>query len=156
MRSMMKPLSLFLVLGTVLACEEDDQGFTGEFILSITETLDTCDGIEHIFQSQVEISGPADDLTVRFGEDAILTGGLNNLNFFDVSGDVLVEVDVDGEPVQVASFMEMIFEVVGQGRRLDVEQGSLTYEGTHPAAPGETCVQEFVGTGQRASLGPVL
>lgn len=156
MRSIAKALSLAVVLSVATACDEDDQGFTGEFILSITETSDTCDGIENIFQSLVDISGTADDLEVRFGDDAVLTGGLNNQNLFEVSGDVLVLVDVDEAPVEVESFMEMIFEVTGQGRRLDVEQGSLTYDGTHPDAPGETCVQEFVGTGQRASLGPVF
>lgn len=156
MRSMPISLSLVALLALVPACDDDDQGFTGDFILTITETSDTCDGIENIFQSQVAISGTADNLTVRFGEDAVLTGGLNSQNFFQVSGDVVVPVDVDGTPVDVESFMEMVFEVVGQGRRLDVEEGSLTYEGTHPSAPGETCVQEFQGTGQRASLGPLL
>ncbi len=157
MRSISKALSLALLLGVATACEDDDLGFTGEFTLTINETLDTCDGIENVgIQSQVSISGTADDLEVRFGEDAVLTGGLNSQNFFEVSGPVTVEVEVDGEPVEVVSFMEMIFEVVGQGRRLDVEAGSLTYDGTHPDAPGETCVQEFAGTGQRASLGSLL
>lgn len=157
MRSIATILPLALLLGVATACEEDDLGFTGDFILTVNESLDTCDGIENTgIRSQVNISGTADNLEVRFGEDAVLTGGLNNQNFFEVSGDVMVEVEVEGEPVLVESFMEMLFEVTGQGRRLDVEEGSLTYEGTHPEAPGETCVQEFSGTGQRASLGPVF
>ncbi len=158
MRSILKSLSPVVLLGAVLACEEDDQGFTGEFILSIVESSDTCDGIENIFQSQVDISGTADDLQVRFGEDAILTGGLNSQNFFEVSGPVTVTVEIpDQDPVEVASTMVLIFEVRGQGRRLEIQEGSsLTYEGTHPAAPGETCVQEFQGTGQRANLAPII
>ncbi|MGH7556867.1 MAG: hypothetical protein ACREMD_03660 [Gemmatimonadota bacterium] len=153
MRSILKALPLVLLLGAVLACEEDDLGFTGEFDLTIVETSDTCDEIEDTIFSHVSISGTTDDLEVRFGDDALLTGGLNSQNFFEVSGPATVEID----GVEVVSSMVLIFEVSARGRRLDVEEGSmLTFEGTHPAAPGEVCVQEFQGTGQRPSLSPVI
>jgi hypothetical protein len=150
MRSIAKCVPLVLLLAAAMACEDDDLGFTGAFDLTITETEDTCDGVENIIFSQVEISGSAQDITVRFSDDAVLTGGLNQANFFEVSGNVIVAVPVDDETVDVESFMEMIFEVSGQGRRLEIEEGSsLTYVGTHPSAPGVTCIQEFVGQGQR-------
>jgi len=150
MRSIVKFVPLVLLIGAATACEDDDLGFTGAFDLTITETEDTCDGVENIIFSQVEISGSAQDITVRFSDDAVLTGGLNQANFFDVSGNVIVPVMVDDQVFIVESFMEMIFEVSGQGRRLEIEEGSsLTYVGTHPSAPGVTCIQEFVGQGQR-------
>ncbi|MGH7570543.1 MAG: hypothetical protein ACREMK_01700 [Gemmatimonadota bacterium] len=153
MRSILKALPHVLLLGAVLACEEDDLGFTGEFNLTIVESLDTCDEIEDTIFSRVSISGTTDDLEVRFGDDALLTGGLNSQNFFEVSGPATVQI----EGVDIVSFMVLIFEVSALGRRLDVQDGSmLTFEGTHPAAPGEVCVQEFLGTGQRLSLSPVL
>jgi hypothetical protein len=150
MRSIVKFVPLVLLIGAAMACEDDDLGFTGAFDLTITETEDTCDGVENIIFSQVEISGSAQDITVRFSDDAVLTGGLNQANFFEVSGNVIVAVPVDDGTMDVESFMEMIFEVSGQGRRLEIEEGSsLTYVGTHPSAPGVTCIQEFVGQGQR-------
>ncbi|HKY60325.1 MAG TPA: hypothetical protein VJP59_04870 [Gemmatimonadota bacterium] len=150
MRSIVKYVPLVLLLGGTLACEDDDLGFTGAFDLTITETDDACDGVENVIFSQVEISGSAQDISVRFSDDAILTGGLNPQNFFEVSGNVIVPVQVDDDTVDVESFMEMIFEVSGQGRRLEIEEGSSqTFVGTHPAAPGVTCIVEFVGQGQR-------
>jgi hypothetical protein len=146
-----------LLLGVALGCEEDNLGFTGDFVLTVVESEDTCDNSRDSFQSELTISGTPDDLEVRFGDEAVLTGGLNSQNFFEVQGPATVVVDVDGEPVEVESFMVLIFEVTAQGRRVEVREGSmLTYEGTHPAAPGETCVQRFQGTGQRPSLAPLL
>lgn len=158
MRSIAKALSLAVVLSVATACEEDDQGFTGDFNLSVVETEDMCDAVEEGFQSQLAISGTADDLEVRFGEDAVLTGGLNAQNFFEVSGPITSVVEgLDGEPVEVESFMVLIFEVTAQGRRVEVREGSMiTFNGTIPKAPGQVCVWEFQGTGQRASLGPVF
>ncbi|MGH7564664.1 MAG: hypothetical protein ACREK5_09620 [Gemmatimonadota bacterium] len=153
MFSILKVLSPVLLLSVVLACEEDDLGFTGEFNLTIVETSDTCDGIEDTFFSRVEISGTTDGLEVRFGEEALLTGGLNSQNFFEVSGPAMVVID----ETEIVSSMVLIFEVSGGGRRLEVRDGSmLTFEGTHPAAPGEVCVQQFLGTGQRLSLSRVI
>ncbi|MGH7587159.1 MAG: hypothetical protein ACRELU_01060 [Gemmatimonadota bacterium] len=149
MRSIVKFVPLVLLLGAATACEDDDLGFTGAFDLIITETEDTCDGDENVIFSQVDISGSAQEISVRFSDDAVLTGGLNAANFFEVSGNVIVAVPVDDETVDVDSFMEMIFEVSGQGRRLDIEEGSQTFVGTHPSAPGVTCIVEFVGQGQR-------
>ena len=158
MRSILKVLPLALLMGGALACEEDNLGFTGDFILSVNETEDTCDGVKNTgIQSQVEISGTPEALQVRFGDEALLTGGLNAQNFFQVEGPATVVVEVDGEPVEVESFMVLIFEVTAQGRRLEVREGSmLSFDGTHPAAPGQMCVQKFQGTGQRASLGVLL
>ena len=151
MRSIVKFVPLVLLLGAAVACEDDDLGFTGAFDLTITETEDTCDGDENVISSQVDISGSAQDINVRFSDDAVLTGGLNAANFFEVSGNVIVPVPVDDETVNVESFMEMIFEVSGQGRRLEIEEGSSqTFVGTHPSAPGVTCIVEFVGQGQRS------
>jgi hypothetical protein len=150
MRSIAKFVFLAGLVGASAGCEDDDLGFTGAFELTITETEDTCDGSNDVIFSQVDISGTAQAITLTFNEDAVLTGSLNAQNFFDVSGNVIVPVAVQGDTVDVESFMEMIFEVAAQGRRLDIEEGSaLTYMGTHPSAPGVTCIQEFVGQGQR-------
>ena len=134
-----------------IGCEEDeDLGFTGPFDLVVTETVDTCDGDENIIFSQVDISGSAEDITVRFSDDAVLTGGLNQANFFEVSGNVIVAVPVGDDTVDVESFMEMIYQVTDLGRHLEIVEGSSQiFTGTHPAAPGVTCIVEFVGQGQR-------
>jgi len=151
MRSIAKCVPLVLLLAAAMACEDDDLGFTGAFDLTITETEDTCDESEDVVFSQIEISGSAQDITVRFGDQGTLTGGLNPANFFEVSGNVIVPVPVVGDTVDVESFMEMIFEVAAQGRQLDIEEGSSqTFVGTHPAAPGVTCIVEFVGLGNRS------
>ncbi len=151
MRSIVKPVSLALLLGAATACEDDDLGFTGAFNLTITETEDGCDQSNNVIFSQVDISGSAQDITMSFGDAGALTGGLNQANFFVVSGNVIVPVPVEDEIVDVESFIEMIYEVSGQGRRLEIEEGSSqTFVGTHPAAPGVTCIVEFVGQGQRS------
>ena len=151
MRSIVKFVSLMLFLGAATACEEDDLGFTGAFDLTIVETDDVCDGVENVVFSQVDISGSAQDITVRFTDDAVLTGGLNQANFFEVSGNIIVPVMVDDQVFIVESFMEMIYEVLAQGRRLEIQEGSSqTFIGTHPSAPGVTCIVEFVGQGQRS------
>lgn len=150
MRSIAKYVPLVLLLSTAMACEDDDLGFTGAFDLTLTETEDGCDGVENVIFSQVDISGSAQDITMSFGEDGVLTGGLNQANFFEVSGNVVVTVPVEDGTVDVESFIEMIYEVSGQGRRLEIEEGSSqTFVGTHPSAPGVTCIVEFVGQGQR-------
>ena len=142
------PLVMLLAAGT--ACEDDDLGFTGTFDLTLTETEDECDQSLNVLFSRVDISGNAQDITLSFGDAGALTGGLNQTNFFEVSGNVVVPVPVDDDIVDVESFIEIIYEVSGQGRRLDIEEGSSqTFVGTHPAAPGVTCSVEFVGFGQR-------
>lgn len=151
MRSSVKFVPIVLLLGAATACEEDDLGFTGAFDLTIVETDDACDGVENVVFSQVDISGSAQDITVSFGDDGVLTGGLNQANFFVVSGNVVVPVMVEDETVDVESFIEMIYDVSGQGRRLGIQEGSSqTFVGNHPSAPGVTCIVEFVGQGQRS------
>lgn len=150
MRSMLKFAPLVILLAAVTACEDDDLGFTGTFDLTLTETEDGCDQSADVVFSRADISGTAQDITMSFGDDGALTGGLNQANFFEVSGNVVVPVPVDDDIVDVESFLEIIYQVSGQGRRLDIEEGSSqTFIGTHPAAPGVTCTVEFVGFGQR-------
>ena len=150
MRSILKFVFVAVLVGAAAACEEDDLGFTGAFDLTITETEDTCDQSNDVVFSHVDISGSAQDLTVRFSDEAVLTGGLNDSNFFVVSGNIVVPVPAESDTVDVESFMEMVFQVASQGRRLDIEEGSSqTFMGTHPGAPGVTCIVEFVGLGQR-------
>lgn len=150
MRSIVKFVFLAGLVGTAVACEDDDLGFTGAFDLTITETEDTCDESNDVVFSHVDISGSAQDITMSFGSAGALTGGLNQANFFEVSGNVTVPVPVPGDTVDVESFIEIIYEVSAQGRRLEIEEGSSqTFVGTHPAAPGVTCIVEFVGQGQR-------
>lgn len=151
MRSIMKFVPLVLLLGAATACEEDDLGFTGAFDLTIVETDDGCDSDENVIFSQVDISGTAQEITMSFGDDGVLTGGLNQANFFVVSGNVTVPVPVEGDTVDVESFIEMTYDVSGQGRRLGIQEGSSqTFVGNHPSAPGVTCIVEFVGQGQRS------
>ena len=151
MRSIVTFVFLAGLVGASAACEDDDLGFTGAFDLTIVETDDQCDDTNDIVFSQVDISGNAQEISMSFGDAGVLTGGLNPANFFVVSGNVVVPVPVQNDTVDVESFIEMIYEVSGQGRRLEIEQGSSqTFVGTHPAAPGVTCLVEFEGQGQRS------
>ncbi|MEJ2151905.1 MAG: hypothetical protein P8Y29_02875 [Gemmatimonadota bacterium] len=153
----MRTLMLLLVIGMVastLACDDENNSITGTFNLFIGETTDTCDGVlNDDIQSQIVISRDGDDFTVAFGDDGVLTGQLDNQGLIQVQGPVMVTIEVDGQPTEVDSFMEMQISIV---REVLQATGRLTYDGTHPSSPGVQCIQEFGATGQRPSLVPLV
>lgn len=153
----MRTFMLLLVTGMValaLGCDDEPNSITGTYNLFIGETLDTCDGIlNDNIQSRIVINRDGDDFTVAFGDDGVLTGQLDNQGLIQVQGPVMVTIDVNGAPNEVASFMEMQISVV---REILQATGRLTYDGTHPNSPGVQCIQEFGASGQRPSLIPLV
>ena len=153
----MRTLMLLLVAGlaaSALACDDDENSITGTYNLFIGETLDTCDGIlNDDISSQIVINRNGDEFTVVFGDAGVLTGQLDDQGLIQAQGPVTVTVDVNGEPVMVASFMEIQISISRESLQAT---GRLTYDGTHPNSPGVQCVQEFGATGQRPSLAPLV
>ena len=153
----MRTFMLLLVTGmvaAVLGCDDESNSITGTYNLFIGETLDTCDGIVNDdITSRIVISRNGDEFTVAFGDDGVLTGQLDNQGLIQVQGPVMVTIDVNGQPNEVASFMEMQISIV---REILQATGRLTYDGTHPSSPGVQCIQEFGASGQRPSLTPLV
>ena len=147
-------VTAWLVLAALVACDDEEEGLEGTFTFAFNETRDTCDGDPDTNVAQLTISIDEEEVTVRFGEEAVLTGFVNDEGIIEVEGTAMVPVMVDGDTVVVESFMEL--QVGGLGSVRPEASGRLTYNGTHPAKPGEQCFQEFVGTGQRASVAPFL
>jgi len=151
--------TLMLLLVAVLAasasgCDDDSNSITGTYNLFIGETLDTCDGIlNNDIASQIVISRNGDEFTVAFGDDGVLTGQLDNDGLIQAQGPLTVTIDVNGQPTEVDTFMEIQISI----SRTNVQAtGRLTYDGTHPNSPGVQCIQEFGATGQRLSLSPLI
>ncbi len=153
----MRTFMLLLVTGMVastLACDDEPNSITGTFNLFIREIEDTCDGTPNTdITSQIVINRDGDDFTVAFGDDGLLTGQVDNQGLIQVQGPVTVTIDVNGQPNEVASFMEMQISIVRE--RLEAT-GQLSYDGTHPSSPGVPCIQTFGATGQRPSLVPLV
>lgn len=145
-------LALMALMG-VAACESDEEGITGTYNLVVSEREDTCDDELNSFPVRVTIAGGEDDITVTFGDIAVLAGFVDDEGFVQAQDTISVPVVVDGQTVQVESFMQI---QLGLGRLGLEGNGRLTYDGTHPSAPGEVCKQEFDTEGERALRAPYL
>jgi len=147
-------LALILAVAAVSACKKDEEGIAGTFNLVITETEDTCDGDENSFSTSISIEAAGeDDVTVTFGDQAVLTGFVDDQGIIQAQGPAMVPVPVEGDTLLVQSSMRIQLAV----RRSRVDgNGDLAYDGTHPGAPGEQCEQDFNVAGQRANLAPIL
>lgn len=143
-----------LVLAAAACEDEDDEGVTGTFDLFVTISEDTCgDDASRSFWTRMTVEGEGDDVVVRFGEDAVLDGFIDDQGFVQATGPATVAVPVGPDTVEVASTLQLQFGV--RPSRSEVG-GVLTFDGTHPAAPGESCFWEFVATAQRASRSPIF
>ncbi|HUP00247.1 MAG TPA: hypothetical protein VM737_01825 [Gemmatimonadota bacterium] len=147
------PIIVLALAAGLGACEEDEQGIEGTFTFAFSETRDTCDGESDTSIAQLTISRDGEEITVRFGDEAVLSGFVNEAGIIEAEGPASVTVEVNGDPIVVESFMEI---QIGIRPVRSEASGRLTYDGTHPSNPGEQCVQEFFGTGQRASFAPFL
>ncbi len=151
--------TLMLLLVAMLAasasgCDDNKNTITGTYNLFIGETLDTCDGIlNNDIVSQIVINRSGDEFTVAFGDDGVLTGQLDNNGLIQAQGPLTVTIDINGQPNEVESFMEIQISIIRENVQAT---GRLTYDGTHPSSPGVQCVQEFGATGQRLSLSPIV
>ncbi|CAN5176649.1 hypothetical protein BH18GEM1_BH18GEM1_11290 [soil metagenome] len=145
--------SLLIALA-VLGCEEDQRGIEGTFLFAFSEVEDTCDNDpDGTVTVQLTIEQDGEIVTVRFGEEAVLTGFVDERGLIQAEGEARVPVIVDGQAVIVESFMEVQIGI----RPVRPEASArLTFDGTHPSRPGEACLQEFLGSGQRASLVPLI
>ena len=128
-------------------CGEDEQrGVEGRFTLFVSESRDTCDGQNNSFGSEITIARDGEDVTVTFGEEAVLTGTI------DENGEILAQgivEDLGGGRTTVLAIRIVV-------RRTSLEStGRQTFNGTFPGQAG-TCVQEFSIVGQRANLVPTL
>ena len=129
------------------ACGEDEQrGVEGRFTLVVSESRDTCDNQTNSFGSEITITRDGDDVVVTFGQDAILTGTI------DENGEILAQGVVEDQGGGRTTVLAVRILV----RRTRLEStGRQTFNGTFPGVPG-TCLQEFSISGQRANVVPTL
>jgi len=141
-------IPLALAVGAVTAaCGDDDNFFEGEFSLTVFETTDTCDGTSNSFQVLMEIDQlEGNEFEVRFGDEAILQGTLND------EGVIVARGTSTAGGIEA----EMLVNILVRRESTD-GNGVLTFEGTFPGVEG-VCTQEFRWTrGDRLdSLAPTL
>ena len=144
-------LALAAVL-SVVGCENDPStGVEGTYQLNVSIPVDECTGQPSSFSSQVTIEREGDDVTFTFGDDAVLTGTIDNESrIMTVSGTILVDVPPPGTGT-FPGFMQMEARVT-EGELNAV--GSIVFEGTFPGVSG-TCTQQFLAQGPRLGLSPI-
>lgn len=144
-----------LAVATAAGCEdEEDQGVRGTFDLFVTIAMDTCgDDASRVFSTRMTVEGEGDDIVVQFGEDAVLDGFIDEQGFVQAMGPATVAVPVGADTVDVVSTLQLQFGV--RPSRSEAS-GRLTFDGTHPAAPGVSCFWEFVASAQRLSRSPIF
>lgn len=144
-----------LTLGVALAavgCDNDPStGVEGTYQLNVSIPVDECTGQPSSFTSQVTIERDGDDVTFTFGDDAVLTGTIDNESrIMTVDGTILVDVPPPGTGT-FPGFMQMEARVT-EGELNAV--GSIVFEGTFPGVSG-TCTQQFLAQGPRLGLSPL-
>jgi len=142
-------IALAAVLMTA-GCENNPStGVEGTYHLNVSIPVDECTGQSSSFSSEVTIERDGDNVTFRFGNDATLTGTIDEeTRIMTVDGTILADAPGGGT---FSGQMHMEARVT-EGEIVAV--GTITYEGTFPGVSG-TCRQFFNSIGERQNLSPL-
>ena len=138
-------IALVAALAAAGCGNDPSTGVEGTYQLNVSIPVDECTGQASSFSSEVTIERDGDNVTFLFGDDATLTGTIDNeTRIMTVDGTILVPVPPPGTGTFPGQ-MHMEARVT-EGSIAAV--GTITYVGTFPGVSG-TCRQFFNVTGNR-------